>query len=168
MHINQPWRDLGSMNRSEPFTSMMPSFSTRSKRHTALLVLLGLLFALVSGVANACLLKARVTHVHAGPVALSETAQASLVSPGHAGVVAGHGGDDSHAAKAPCLKACEDGAHSLPRQDLKATQADPGPAPLLSILWTASPAATAPRRMDDAQPALPERPVRVRYPRLAL
>lgn len=154
---------------------MMPSFSTRStrstrsKRHTALLVLLGWLFALVAGVANACLLEARITHVHAGPVALSETAQASLVAPGHAGVVAGHGGDDSHAAGAPCLKACADGAPSLPRQDLTATPADPGPAPLMSTLWTAvTPAAPMSWRMDDVQPALPERPVRVRYSRLAL
>ncbi len=147
---------------------MMPSFSTRSKRHTTRLVLLGWLFALVAGVANACLLEVRVTHAHATPVELFETVQAPLVSAAHAGVVAGHGGDDSHAAKAPCLKACDDGAHSLARQDLTATQADPGPAPLLSILWTASPAAMALRRMDDVQPALPERPIRVRYSRLAL
>lgn len=146
---------------------MKLAFSTRNKRHTAFLVLLGWLFALVSGVANACLLEARATHAHAAPVEWSETAQASLVSPGHAGVVAGHDGDPN-AAKALCLKACDDGARSLPKQDLTATQADPGPAPLMSILWTASPAATAPRRMDDAQPALPERPVRVRYSRLAL
>jgi len=148
---------------------MKLAFSTRNKRHTAFLVLLGWLFALASGVANSCLLEARATHAHAAPVEWSETAQASLVSPGHAGVVAGHGGDDSHAAKAPCLKACEDGAYSLSRQHLKATQADPGPAPLMSILWTAvTPAITKPRRMDDVQPALPERPIRVRYSRLAL
>lgn len=147
---------------------MKLSFSTRSKRYTTLLVLLGWLFALASGVANACLLEARVTHAHAAPVELFETAQAHLVSPGHTGVVTGHD-DDSQAAKAPCLKACDDGAHSLPKQDLTATQADPGPPPLMSILWTAvTPAAPTSRRMDDGQPAFPERPIRVRYSRLAL
>lgn len=143
-------------------------FSSRTKRHTAFLVLLGWLFALVSGVANACLLEARVTHAHTAPAEWSEAAQASLVSPGHTGVVAGHDGDP-HPAKALCLKACDDGARSLPKQDLTATQADPGQAPLMSILWTAvTPAATTPRRMDDVQPALPELPIRVRYSRLAL
>jgi len=147
---------------------MKLSFSARSKRYTTLLVLLGWLFALASGVANACLLEARVTHAHAAPVELFETVQAPLVSPGHAGVVAGHD-DDSQAAKAPCLKACDDGAHSLPRQDLTVTLADPGPALLMSILWTAvTPDAPTSRWMDDVQPALPERPVRVRYSRLAL
>lgn len=147
---------------------MKLSFSTRNKRHTAFLVLLGWLFALVSGVANACLLEARATHAHAAPVEWSEAAQASLVSPTHAGAVAGHDGD-LHAAKTLCLKACDDGARSLPKQELTATQADPGQAPLMSILWTAvTPAATTPRQMDGVQPALPERPIRVRYSRLAL
>ena len=147
---------------------MKLSFSTRTKRHTAFLVLLGWLFALASGVANACLLEARITHAHAAPVESSETAQTPLVSPGHVGVVAGHDGD-SHPSKAQCLKVCDDGARSLPKQDLKATQADPGPALLLSILWTAvTPAAPTTRRMDDVLPALPERPIRVRYSRLAL
>ena len=147
---------------------MKLSFSTCTKRHTAFLVLLGWLFALVSGVANACLLEARVTHAHAAPVELFKTAQAPLVTPGHAGVVAGHD-DDSHVAKASCLKACDDGAHSVTKRDLTATQADPGPAFLMSILWTAvTPAASTSRRMNDVQPALPERPIRVRYSRLAL
>jgi hypothetical protein len=148
---------------------MKLSFSARTKRHTALLVVLGWLFALASGVANACLLEARVTHAHVASAGSSEAAQTLLVSPGHAGVIAGH--DDSHAANAPCLKACDDSSHSLSRQDLTGTQVDPGPALLVSILWTAltpAPAATTLRRMVDIQPALPERPIRVRYSRLAL
>lgn len=146
---------------------MKPSFSSRTKRRTALLVLLGWLFALASGVANACLLEARVTHVHAAPVAWSETVQATLVSPGHVGVGVDH--NDSHPAKALCLKVCDDGAHSLSKQDWAAAHADPGAAPLVSILWTAlTPVATSPRRFGDTLPAPPERPMRVRYSRLAL
>lgn len=141
-------------------------FSTRAKRHTALLVLLGWLFALASGVANACLLEARVTHAYAASVEGAATAQV-LVSPGHAEVVADH--EDPHAARALCLKVCDDSARSLSKQDLTAFQADPGPAPLMSILWTAlTPVATTLRQWSGVGPAFAERPVRVRYSRLAL
>lgn len=147
---------------------MKPCFSARTKRHTAFLVLLGWLFAMVSGFANACLLEARVTHIHTAAVGASETAKAPLVSPAHAGVVAGHH-DDSHAAEAPCLKACNDSAHSLPKKDARAIQADPGLVPLMSISWAATtPAVPASLRRDDVQPALPGQPIRVRYSRLAL
>lgn len=148
---------------------MKHSFNTRNQRHTVFLVLAGWLFALVSGVANACLLEAHVTHTHVSSVEVSEPAQAPFISPAHAGVVADHGDEDSHAATAPCLKACDDGAHALPKQNLTATQGDPGTAPLVATLWTAvPPVATAHRRLDDVMPALPERPIRIRYSRLAL
>lgn len=167
IHINSPSRSPVSISLIT-CTFMKLSFSTRTKRHTAFLVLLGWLFALASGVANACLLEARITHAHAAPVESSETAQTRLVSPGHVGVVAGHDGD-SDPSKPSCLKVCDDSAHSLPKQDLKATQADPGPAPLMSVLWTAvTPAAPTSRRMDHVLPTLAERPIRVRYARLAL
>ncbi|MGC1172435.1 hypothetical protein [Polaromonas sp.] len=142
------------------------SFSSRTKRHTALLVLLGWLFALASGVANACLLEARVTHAYAASVEGSATAQA-LVSPGHAEVEADN--DDSHGARALCLKVCDDGARSLSKQDLTAFQADPGPAPLMSIFWTPlTPVATTHQGWNGVRPSIAERPVRVRYSRLAL
>lgn len=145
------------------------SFSTHNKRHTVFLVMVGWLFAMVSGVANACLLEARVTHTHLSLVELSASAQALHVFPGHTGVVADHDDDGSYAAKAPCLKACDDGAQALPKQKLTATQADPGPALFMSTLWTAvTPAPAAPRRMVDVQTALPELPIRIRYSRLTL
>lgn len=144
--------------------------NTRAKRNTALMVLLVWLFALASGVANACLLEARGTHAHLATVELAETAHAPVVSPAHAGVVADHDrDDDSHASKAPCLKACDDGSHSLPKPDLAVAQADPGPAFLVAVLWTAAtPVVSAFRRMDQMQPVTAELPIRVRYSRLAL
>lgn len=144
--------------------------NTRAKRNTAFVVLLVWLFALGSGVANACLLEARGTYAHVVTVGLSGTAHAPVVLPGHAGAVADHD-NDSHAAKAPCLKTYDDGTHTVPKQDLTAAQTDPGSAPLLAVLWTwtaAAPAVSTPSRMDDVQPATLERPIRVRYPRLAL
>ena len=142
--------------------------STFAKRNTAFLVLLVWVFALASGVANACLLEVRGTHGHLTDAAGPEAAATLKVSAGHAGAVVGHH-DDAGAPKALCLKACEDVAQSLPKQDLKAAQADPGPAPLVLVLWTAATPALLPfRQTGPVQPAAPERPVRVRYSRLAL
>lgn len=140
----------------------------RAKRNTALLVLLAWLFAVASGVANACVLEARGTHHQAAIAGLSGTAQPSVVSAGHAGAVADRTGDP-HAAKVPCLKTCDDSAHSVPKRDLTAAQTDPGPAHLVAVLWTAAtPVISPPSRMGDVQPVAPERPIRVRYSRLAL
>jgi hypothetical protein len=142
--------------------------SAHARRSAGFMVLLVWLFALASGVANACLLEAREAHAHASPAGFPAAVQAHAVSPGHAGAVADHD-DDSLADKAPCQKVCDEGSHSLPKQDLTVTQTDPGPAPLVAVLWSAAATVvSAYARMDDVQPVRPERPVRVRYLRLAL
>lgn len=139
----------------------------RATRNTAFMVLLVWLFALASGVANACLLEARETHSHVAAAGSSGAAHATVILPGHAGAVA-DSVDDSH-FKAPCLKVCDDGSRSLPKQDLTVAQSDPGPAALVAVLWTtAMPVVLMPREMDDTQPATPGLPLRVRYSRLAL
>jgi hypothetical protein len=147
----------------------MNLFSTaRTTRHTVFMVLLVWLFALASGVANACLLEVRETHSHVVAAGYSEAAHASPILPGHAGAVAD--GIDVSQFKAPCLKVCDDGSRSFPKQELTLAQSDPGPAPLLAVLWTISAASVvlAPRSIDDPQPATPALPVRVRFSRLAL
>lgn len=132
----------------------------RARRNTALMVLFAWLFALASGVANACLLEARETHSHVVIAVSSGSA--------HAGTVADHG-DDSQNFKAQCLKVCDDGSRSLPKQNATAAQPDPGPAPLLVVIWNAvAPAAATPHQLDEAQPPTPGLPIRVRYSRLAL
>ena len=142
--------------------------NTRAKRNTAFVVLLVWLFALASGVANACLVEARVTHSHVATAGYSGTAHASAILPGHAGAVAGHD-YDSYTAKEPCLKVCDDGSQSLPKQDLTVAQTDPGPAPLVTVLWSAvAPVVSVLHRMDAIQPATPGLPIRVRYSRLTL
>lgn len=147
---------------------MRPFSNTHTKRHTVFLVLLVWLFALASGVANACLLEARQTHSHIATAASSEAAtHASVILPGHTGVVAG-GVDESH-FKAPCLKVCDDGSRSFPKLDSTVTQADPGPALPVLILWNAvTPLVPALRHRNHEQPATPELPVRVRFSRLAI
>jgi hypothetical protein len=141
--------------------------NTLAKRNTAFMVLLVWLFALASGVANACLLEMRQTHSHAATAGFSEAAHASAILPGHAGAVA-DGVDESH-FKAPCLKVCDDGTRSFPKQDGAVALTDPGPALLVLVLWgTVAPVIPTLHQMDHEQPAAPELPIRVRFSRLAI
>lgn len=149
-------------------TPMKLLSNTRAKRNTAFMVLLVWLFALASGVANACLLEARQTHSHIATAASSEApAHASVILPGHTGAVA-DGVGESH-FKAPCLKVCDDGSRSFPKQDSTVTQTDPDPALLVLVLWnTVAPVIPTLRQMKVEQPATPELPIRVRFSRLAI
>ena len=141
----------------------------RVRRDAAFMVLLVWLFALASGVANACLLEVRETHSHVAAAASSEMAHALDISPGHAGAIGGHD-DISQTFEGPCQKVCDDGSRSFPSPDLTVTPADPGPALLVAVLWIAATSVASEfRRMDDMQqPATPGLPIRVRYSRLAL
>lgn len=140
-----------------------------SKRSIAFIALLVWVFALASGVANACLLEARGTHLYVAAAGLSDATHATAISPGHAGVIADHGDDASHASKAPCLKAFADGEYSAPTQKLPSVQIDLAAAPLVAILWTETVPVVFPfSRIDEMRPATSERPLRVRYSRLAL
>lgn len=141
--------------------------NTRAKRNTAFMVLLVWLFALASGLANACLLEARQTHPHIATALSPEATQTSVILPAHAGAVA-DGVGESH-FKAPCLKVCDDGTRSFPKQDSTVAQTDPGPAPLVVVLWGAvAPITPMLRQLDVEQPATPELPIRVRFSRLAI
>ncbi len=125
---------------------------TRAKRNTAFVVLLVWLFALAAGVANACLLD--------GPGFPSHAAAAES---------SGTGDEALHSSDAPCLKVCDDGSKSLPKPQSGLDPANPGPAPLMVIVWTtAIPGVLASGLMADMPNRLPELPIRVRYPRLAL
>ena len=152
--------------------------NARTKRHAALAVLMLWLFAIATGWANACVLEARGTHVHAAAADASEgdsadaaadAPQAVTVSAGHVSVLADH---DEHpdVSKAPCLKVCDDGSTSVVQLHPGLDLTDPGTAPLAIVLWTAlAPAESALRPWDDLPP--PEAagpPPRIRFSRLAL
>ena len=159
------------VTQAAPKHSMKIYSNTRNQRNTAFAVLLVWLFALASGVANACLLSVPETHSLATTAALANTGVSALASvelAGHLNAKAGHD-DDSNTDKAPCLKVCDDGSHSLPKTHTAVDQTDPGPAPLIAILWTASaPVVESPCRLDDLQIPMAEPPLRVRFSRLAL
>lgn len=130
---------------------------TRFKRHTALVVLLVWVFALASGVANACLLQTPELH-----------SKVPAQSAHHPGASSGHH-DDADNSKESCLKVCDDGTHSLVKTPLDVDHTDPGRAPLVTVLWTGSPPEiSAPRRLDDLAIPIAGPPFRVRYSRLAL
>ena len=141
---------------------------TRAKRNTAFAMLLVWVFALASGVANACFLETPGHHstVVNGSAATAIEAPAELVA--HPVATATHH-DDADSNKESCLKVCDDGTHSLTKAYSGVDLADPGPPTLVTTLWTGSmPIVSAPRRVDD--PAIPilGPPLRVRYSRLAL
>lgn len=100
----------------------------RRKRSTALTMLMVWLLALVSGVANACLLEPRGEHA-------AQSASREAGASHQAAQAAGHGADqgttpsrsDHQSDKAPCQKACEESAQTLlkaqPRPDVPDLQA---------------------------------------------
>ena len=141
---------------------------TRTKRNTAFVVLLVWLFALASSVANACLLETREPNSTGPKNSLAATRQAPAELLAQLGTHANHH-DDSDGTKEACLKVCDDATHTLPKAYSSVDHTDPGPAPLVAILWTASPhAVSAPRRADNLAIPIVGPPVRVRYSRLAL
>ena len=138
----------------------------RAKRNTAFVVLPVWLLALAMGFANACLLEVPETHSHVATVGTSETAHAHAVSDHHAG--AGHG-DDADTFKAPCLKVCDDGSHSLPTQRSDVDHADHGMAAVIAVLWAVPvPIVAMSYRVGDRQFHVPGPPLRVRYSRLTI
>jgi hypothetical protein len=141
----------------------------RAKRSTAFVVLLVCLFAITSGLVNACVLEARGTHRHESATAhpFAEKAVAAI-SAGHTDVIASQGAD-SDTSRAPCLKVCEDGSQSVLKTPSRVDSADPDPPLLTGLVWTvAVPPILALRPVAQAQPPEPGVPIRVRFARLTL
>lgn len=138
----------------------------RRKRSTALVMLLLWLFAVSSGIVNACVLDPHGTDA---PVAgFQPSAHATAAMPGHAETGADHEGHQD-SSKAPCTKVCDDGSQALIKQQPSFDVTDRGPALTDSIHWIAAAsivAADCP--LGDPPKATSEPPVRLRYSRLAL
>ena len=142
--------------------------NTRIKRNTAFVVLLVWLFALASSVANACFLETQEPHSRAAKASAPPTTHAAAEGLAQLGSNVGHH-DDSDSSKESCLKVCDDGTHTLPKAYSSVDHNDPGPAPLVTTLWTRSPhVVSAPRRVDDLAVPIVGPPLRLRYSRLAL
>ena len=155
----------------------MKSFSNkRTRRNTAVAALLVWLFALSSGIANACLLEAPSrTHSHTHSHGHSHAATAaSELQHSHVGLTGHTVAIESaeHASDVPknaCLKVCDDGSKATVKFQTSSDLPDPGMPPVVAIVWdAATPVACAPCEMDDVQPSIVGPPIRVRYSRLAL
>ena len=148
---------------------MKALFSNRTRRRTAFAMLLVWAFALVSGMANACVLDALGRHPHDPHARHSEMRDVSHVLPDSKSEGNVSHDDEPDAAKEGCLKVCEDASQSLLNQPSSANLTDPGLAPFVGVAWTVEmPVRSAPCRSNDLQPPSSGPPLRVRLSRLAL
>ena len=150
----------------------MPTLpNTRTRRNAAYGMLFVWLFAMASGVANACLLDAHGTHDRASP---QSHRSAAVATPGIAGdhaegLTSDHSDSDTGPTKESCLRACDEGSQSLLKHSSGFDFADPALAPFVAVAWSdGMHVAPASSRAHDFR--LPERgpPLRVLFSRLAL
>ena len=148
---------------------MKPFSSTRAKRGTAFVALALWLFAMTSGIANACLLEAPGPHSHdAAETHATAANDPHARSEGHGAAHAGHDGDLDE-SKAPCLKVCDDGTHALLKRVPVIDLTDPGQVALVAVLWISTvPVVSALGRAPEHRPPDRGPPIRVRFSRLAL
>lgn len=144
--------------------------SRHRKRSIALTMLFVWVFALLSGVANACLTEPRGDLAHAGLLsALPEHGARSAPHP-HAGDAADPTQHDHHPDKAPCQKSCDESSQTLLKQAPKLDTPDLQSVALPSRAWTVDllQAPVAPGRACVAAVPPPSPPPRVQFSRLAL
>lgn len=174
IHVNAEMPEMPTFEALPPAPGMNPFANSTTQRRTALTVMLVWLFALVSGVANACFLD--IGAPHGDGMALEHAvadARAPHQAEGHAHSRAQHPQSDSAAATALCLKVCDDGGHALPRQasvpETGQSVPVPVPVPLFVVHWPDAPVlALADGLTEFWPPPQPGLPIRVRFSRLAL
>ena len=128
------------------------------------------MFALLSGLANACALEdhrtqiAYVTNAHAE---LDGGKHISLASDWQAEAAPAQK-DESHSSREPCLKVCDDSSRSLPKQ-YPSGEIDPGHPVVVALLWTSGAPINIHRdQAIDVQLGVSRLPLRIRYSRLVL
>ncbi len=105
----------------------MPSLpNTRTRRNTARVMLFVWLFALASGVANACLLEPHGIHDHGSPLShLSATGATPGVAGDRAEDITHDDGDSDIGPTNACLKACDESSQSLLKHSSSVDLPDP-------------------------------------------
>ena len=159
------------INLMKFMSTLKPIFTTQAKRNTVFMMLLLWLFALTSGVVNACILEGGRAQNHHGALRHAHaTTVATEGSDEHAGST-----DDHHAgelsSKASCLKVCDDSSQALAKLSSGIVEpAELGFAPLLvTVAWTTTAlVASGLDRMDDFRPPRSRGPISIRLLRLAL
>ena len=147
-------------------------FNSRIQRTTTALVLMAWLFALASGIANACLLadhRGTQSHSHSHAAGIEEPPHAHAVVLAEPGTTIDGDSEQSRAAKAGCLDACDDRSHALPKEETSLIQPLLAPLTLFASVWLASQPIASVLRLDRDHHADPFGiPIRVRYARLTL
>lgn len=141
-----------------PSVQSLPN--TRTRRNTACAMLFVWLFALASGLVNACLLEPSVVRDH-GP---------ALSHPSATGTALGSAGDHAQGLTHDvCLKACDDGSQTLLKHASSVELADPGLVLFAAAAWAAEVhVAPASGRAHDFRLQERGRPIRVLFSRLAI
>ena len=149
---------------------MLNVFNIRINRISAFATLLVWVFALVSGVANACLLEAPRTSLQTEAIEqIKQQGETHVGFSRQAEIEADlDRAEDTNTSKQPCLKACDDNSRSLP-QKYSAGQVDPEQPIIVAVLWSLA----EPIRLQYIQPSGTQHvesllPLRVVYSRLAL
>ena len=149
----------------------MTNFSkTRINRISAFAMLLIWVFALISGVANACLLESPGMNAKAGAIEqINHHAAAQVSLSSYAAIESDSDrAEDEHISKQPCLKVCDDSSRSVPNK-YSAGQTDPGFPIIIAVLWSlAEPIRLQYKQPSGIQHAASLLPLRVLYSRLAL
>lgn len=162
-------RSLGLIAETVPNMLLRPNTFTR--RYTACVMLAVWLFALASGLVNACVLEPHGAQEHSSsPLRMAHEDTLLVVSGHHAeSYTSDAGAADIKSTKASCLKACDEGSQSLLKHPASVDLVDPGLALFVTASWNVQVhRAPAPGQAHDFR--LPERgpPVRVLFSRLAL
>lgn len=141
--------------------------SRHHKRSIALAMLLVWVFALLSGVANACLTEPRGEPGHASPHA-SRSGDPAPAALHHLASDQSHHGEQLDTA--PCQKSCDESSQTLlkqlPKLDTPGLQAAAHPPPTQTIDLHLVPAALGRAALAALPPPSP--PARVQFSRLAL
>jgi hypothetical protein len=148
---------------------MTPFNKSSTRRSTTIVILLVWLFAVASGVANACVLEA-TEHHHGSTEDHTSTLRADsewASGQSEADAIPIHSSSDP--SKAPCQRVCDDGVQTLLKHPSGIDLTDCGQAPFVSIVWSlsAQPISDADGIGDLSLPAAGP-PIRVLFSRLAL
>ncbi len=151
--------------------NMLSLSNTSTRRTTARVMVFVWLFALASGLANACLLEPRVVRDHGSALMQPSATGTALGTAGdHAeGLGQDNGDADTALAKESCVKACDEGSQTLLKHASDFDVTNSGLAHLVAAAWAAEVlVAPAPGLAHDFR--LHERgsPIRVLFSRLAL
>lgn len=151
---------------------MTSRFCRRTRRRTAMAMLLVWSFALVSGVANACLLEPSINDHRLAQAQVRPLPDLQLApdTTAHRHDVLDDHGSQTGSSKPSCLKSCDDGSRALVKQLVGPDLADAGSAPFTVVNWAAATpqAAWLSLQSIDLPPRSVGPPIRHRFSRLTL